>query len=338
MLPPFSADTKKVIVAPLNWGLGHATRSVPIIRLLVSEGKEVIIASDGEALQLLQEEFPKLAYESLPAYNVSYKGDSLLSIVLSNIPNIVAAIVRERSAAKKLYNKYQPDLIISDSRFGFRIRQVKSIIISHQLNLLSKSKVFHFLLNLVNGFFLNSFDEVWVPDDVAHTWSGELSKSDKIKKSIFIGPLSRLSKDVEIGDREQRFDVCIILSGPEPARSRFEEELIEFLISKTSNSSQAFPNLKGARERKICLVRGTTKKTKLNLPHNWTVIERAGSKEINKLLLTSNNIISRSGYTSIMDYAAMGIGAHLIPTPGQSEQEYLAEWLDGKCGMKKLKI
>jgi len=337
VLLPLPADARKIIVAPLNWGLGHATRSIPIIRQLLSDGKEVVIASDGEALELLQEEFPELITEKLPSYEVTYKGNSLVSIVLSNVPNIISAILREKKAVKKLVKKYKADLIISDSRFGFRSSKIKSIIISHQLNLMSKNKILKYFLNLANGYFLNSFEECWVPDDESHTWSGNLSKSKRIKNQVFLGPLSRLNREYET-QPGQSYELCIILSGPEPARTKLETELIDSLLygnlykqlKPTSTADQATP--------RIFLIRGTTRHGKLQLPANWTVMARANSDRINSLLLGSELIISRSGYTSIMDYAELGVGAWLIPTPGQSEQEYLAKWLTGKSGMQKLEL
>ena len=311
-------SSKKIIVAPLFWGLGHATRCIPIIEQLINLGKEIIIASDGEALELLTSEFPHLPAESLPAYNVKYKGETLTSIILGNGSNVLSAMLRERRATKRLYKKYKPDLIISDSRFGFRHPSVKNIIITHQLYVNCKNPALRYFLNVMNTRLLNSFDACWIPDTSDHSLSGELSINSRVKNQSYIGPQSRLKK-YPISNEMKTYDVAIILSGPEPARTKMESSLITHF---------------GNSEKSFCLVRGTNKLNQLQLPKNWHVIPRANSSQINDILLGSKEIISRSGYTSIMDYAHLGIGAYLLPTPGQSEQEYLAESLNGKMGFK----
>jgi len=317
MLNHLSPDIKRVIVAPLNWGLGHATRSIPIINELLNLGKEVIIASDGEAVELLQEEFPQLLTEVLPGYNVQYKSKHLIYIICSNLTNVSKAILKEKKVAQQLANKYKPDLIISDSRFGFRHDTIPSIILTHQLHLLSTNPLLKKGLNTVNASLLNRFDEVWIPDTPDHKWSGLLSQSKKIINQRFIGPLSRLTE----GNRNHRYDIGIILSGPEPARTQLESKLIS--LYKDS-------------DQKVCLIRGTEEAESLEDIINWTIIDLANTEMVNEILLSSVRIISRSGYTSIMDYAALGIGADLIPTPGQPEQEYLATYLEGRHGFRKL--
>lgn len=315
-LIPDSAS--KIIVAPLYWGLGHATRSIPIIEYLISEGKEVILASDGEALELLSQAFPDLPSESLPPYNVRYNGETLTSIIIGNSWNVLSAMIRERRAANRLYKKYKPDLIISDSRFGFKHPRTENVIVSHQLNVTSKNKALKYILNAMNTRLLNSYDACWIPDTPDHRLSGELSINPRITNQKFIGPLSRLKKH-PISNDLKYYDVSIILSGPEPARTKMENDLITHFHDTDIT---------------ICLVRGTTKKDNLHLPSNWTIIPRANSKQINDILLSSKKIISRSGYTSIMDYAHLGVASFLLPTPGQSEQEYLAKKLNGKMGFK----
>lgn len=312
LVPP---TAKRIIVAPLNWGLGHATRSVPIIRKLLSQDKEVILASDGEALELLRAEFPQLATVSLPSYKVRYDNTSLLMIVLRNSLNISTAIHREKAKCKQLLKELKPDMIISDSRFGFRNRSVRSVIITHQLNPQSSNPIMRWFLEKGNRYFLNKFDECWVPDDVEHKLSGILSQNLKIKKVRYLGPLSRLDKTFRV--ESEVYDLAIVLSGPEPARSKLEAKLIDIL---------------GDAPSKICLVRGTKAAPSITLPDSWTTYHLADSQQINEILLQSKAIVSRSGYTSIMDYAHLDIGAYLIPTPGQTEQEYLAEHLGGREG------
>ncbi len=305
-LPSF--NQKKILYTVLNWGLGHATRSIPIINQLVASGNTITIASDGIALDLLQKEYPQLTFVKLPGYNVRY-GNSLPSIVLGNIPNVLRAIILEHIAINKILKRKDYDILISDSRFGCFNKNIPSYIISHQLNIPSSNKLLKRLINIPNHFFLNSYSEVWIPDYDDHRLSGKLSISSQVRKQRFIGPISRLQK----ADRASIYDLAIILSGPEPSRSIFEEKLISIL--KTT-------------DYKIVLVRGTERPLDQALPANWQVHNLSNSVLINKLLTDSRLIISRSGYTSILDYYKLGVKAILVPTPGQSEQEYLGDFLN----------
>ena len=150
--------------------------------------------------------------------------------------------------------------------------------------------------------------------------SGILSQSTQIKRQLFIGPLSRF-KPIKV---PTRFHLGIFLSGPEPARTKLEAQLLQALETETYS---------------ICLVRGTKQQSnKQPYPLNWTVYDRVNSQLMNELLLSCRHRLSRSGYTSIMDYASLGVGALLIPTPGQTEQEYLADYLNGKSGFEKSSI
>ena len=311
-LPP---GINKIIVAPLNWGLGHASRSIVIIKQLIAQGKEVILASDGEALQFLQEEFPELKAIELPSYNVRYTTDSLIGLILNNGYQFISAVVKEHRRAKVLVSQLKPDAIISDSRFGFRSSKVHSIIISHQLNLLAKTRLLKLCMNLVNEFFLNRFNQVWVPDSEERKLSGKLSQNKAIRNVKFIGPLS----SALISDEAIQYDIALILSGPEPARTNLENKF----IAKLSGSG-----------KRVAFVRGTDLKKKIKAEQNWDIYNRISRKSVSKIIGCSKQIISRAGYSSIMDYYQLGKHALLIPTPGQPEQEYLAEFHSGKAGFR----
>jgi len=301
-----TSDISHVLVAPLNWGLGHATRCMPIIDILLSEGKVVTIASDGEALTFLQEEYPQLTCVELPSYRIRYNSQNTLSIIRSNCLNIFSAIRSEYKAAKQIADSIKPDLIISDSRFGCKHSYIPSYIISHQLSLHFTSSLIRFTANKINTHLLNSFDKCLVPDNESNL-SGKLSHNAAIKNQIKIGPLSRMKKY----EQKIKYDIAVILSGPEPARTKLETSL--FLQLQSS-------------KLKVIAVRGTS--TRYEGPeYAFEIINRANSTLINDILMSSKLVISRSGYSSIMDYAATDSQAILIPTPGQPEQEYLAHHL-----------
>jgi len=297
-------NVEHVLVAPLNWGLGHASRCIPIIKELISRNYKVTLASDGEALDLLRLEFPNLHAISLPPYNVRYKKGNFFSIVLDNVSNVFSAIRKERKVLKEILKTEDIDFIISDSRFGFYTSQKPCVIISHQLNLMTAHSVLSFFLNKGNSFYLNQFDTCWVPDYEDRRLSGKLSDPKFIKNVKYIGPLSNLEKY----KTEKKYDIGIVLSGPEPARTEWEQTLIEEY--KDTN-------------KRIALIRGTKKGYPIKGVDHWKVYALANRKLVNQILLESKLVISRSGYTSIMDYDKLGIQAKVTATPGQSEQEYL---------------
>jgi len=310
----YSLNRKHYLFAVLNWGLGHASRSIPIIKDLLAQGQKVTLASDGVALELLKMEFPDLEIIEIPAYRINY-GRSLPAIVFKNSINVFLAIIREHLALKQILKNRHFDCVISDSRFGFYSKNVPSYIISHQLSIPINNSLLNYFVNRINSFFINRFDQCWIPDEEDRRLSGIMSLNARVKNKKYIGIQSRLTKK----NSNAIYDLHIILSGPEPSRSILEKKLLLLLKDSKLN---------------IALVRGTNKDSTLVFPVHWKVCSLANSSQLEDLLSSSKKVLSRSGYSSIMDYYILGIPAQLIPTPGQSEQEYLAEYLDGKYGFR----
>ncbi len=299
---------KKVIVAPLNWGLGHATRCIPLINYLHEQGFTPVLASDGAALDLLAKEFPSLETLVLPSYSIRY-GKRLKTSLFRQIPRILRASKKERAIIDR-YISENSDVIglISDNRFGVRSNRVTSVYLSHQLKVLSGPTTL--LTSWVHRRYVRKFDECWVPDTPESRFSGTLSQYRSIGIPLkYLGILSRFNPE----ELPIKNDLLIILSGPEPNRSQLEASLFDLL--------QRF-------EGKVCIVRGTTKplgwkKVQANIEVHDLMISKDLEREINQ----SELIISRSGYSSVMDMAALGKRAFFIPTKGQYEQEYLASYL-----------
>jgi len=305
-------QSKNILIAPLNWGLGHATRCIPIIKDLQQQGHRIIIASDGGALKLLQDEFPELEFEKLPAYRITYAKHSWLNRwhLLKQVPHIIWTMKKEQRLTDKLIKKHQLDLIISDNRFGVFSKEVKSIYITHQLKVLSGWTTK--LTTWIHAKIYNKYNEIWVPDVAGKpNLSGKLSHFSKSinNKIKYIGILSRMkSKNLP-----KKYDVLAILSGPEPQRSQLENILLEKF--KTLNF-------------KIALVRGVVDNKKyVENQHDITTFNYVTGKELELLINQSEAVICRSGYTSIMDMAVMRKKVLMIPTPGQDEQQYLARHL-----------
>jgi len=301
--------SKTILVAPLNWGLGHATRCIPIINALLKDDYTVIIASDGAALQLLRKEFSTLESIELPSYNIEYpKNGSLLKWkLLLKFPQIKKAISSEKKIIKNLVSEGRIQGIISDNRFGIRDSNIPSVYITHQLKVLSGSSTF--LSSKTHQKFIQKFDECWVPDvEELPNLSGKLGHlKDTTLNLKYIGVLSRMKK-IKL---PIKYSYLLLLSGPEPQRSLLEELLLE-----------EFKNYK----HPILLVRGVVEtKHKISQKRNITVCNFMESTELEKAINESEIVIARSGYTTLMDLSILEKKVFFIPTPGQFEQEYLAK-------------
>ncbi len=302
---------KKILVAPLNWGLGHATRCIPIIKELEQQGYEPVIASDGSSLNLLQNEFPHLKHHKLPAYDISYskKGFLLKLKLLSQLPKIYSAISKERKATSAIIKKENIEGIISDNRPGVFSKDIPSVYITHQLNVLSDS------LTPISSFLhqsqIKKFSACWVPDcNNGNNLSGKLGHSSKkLKHLSYIGLLSRLTEK----ETENKYDVAVVLSGPEPQRTLLEKKLKKEF--KNYTKPVLFVNGVVEAEQK------TWQKGSITFYNYMT------TPQLEEALNQSNKVISRSGYSTIMDLACLKKKAFFIPTPGQDEQEYLAKRL-----------
>jgi len=308
-------NTKRVLLAPLDWGLGHATRCIPIIRLLLQNKYEVFIATDGAQKILLQQEFPTLQFLKLEGYNVRYaKTRWLLPLkILLQIPKIVRAIKREHHWLAEMIQKHRIDLVISDNRFGLHAASAKCIFITHQLTILLPFRFLERWVQKINYAFINQFTCCWVPDVVGEFNLAGLLSHPPILPMVpmhYLGLLSRFRKE-EVA--EIKHDYCILLSGPEPQRTVLEEIILKDIH-----------RLKGT----VLLVRGKPGDSEfLELPLNIEVKNHLSGNDLQVALAESATIISRSGYTTVMEILSLQKKSILIPTPGQTEQEYLASRL-----------
>lgn len=317
----------KVIIAPLNWGLGHATRCIPVINSFLSKNWDVVIATDGEALDLLQKEFPALASYELPGYQIRYPYKLVFANMMHNLRVFSNGIRNEKRALESIIEKEKPDLLISDNRYGIFTDSCKSIFLGHQIRLKAGNPIFSYFGTKINRKLIRKFDELWIPDYENEYFSlaGSLSYEINGMPTQFIGPLSRFEKS----NAEIKYELCAIISGPEPQRSIFQELLINQLSHLNEETVIVLGDLK---ENKEVMLNETTR-----------VISHLTSRELNALVNSSDVIIARSGYSTIMDLKKIDKKAILIPTPGQTEQIYLAKHLSRQDGFvfqrqKKLDI
>ena len=300
---------KRVLVAPLNWGLGHATRCIPIINGLISNNFEPIIASDGASLLLLQKEFPNLQCLELPSYDIRYpeNGQSLKWKLVKDAPKILEVIIAEKKETARIVKDYHIQGIISDNRFGVLSEKIPSVFITHQLKVLSGSTTW--LSSKMHQRFIKKFDECWIPDvEIKPNLSGKLGHLKHTDLNIkYIGALSRLKK-IEC---DLSYDLMVLLSGPEPQRTHLEKLLLKEL---------------DAFKGEVLFVKGLVEDVPTTMRKNHITIHNyMTSNALNKAINSSKIILCRSGYTSVMDLSTIGKSAFFIPTPGQFEQEYLAQ-------------
>ena len=310
-------NIKTVLVAPLGWGLGHAARCIPIIKELLANNTRVILAGSGPVAALLSTEFPDLELLTLSSFPVKYPSDKkgFLLKMIWQVPAAIKSIKKETAWLKQAVKKYSIDAVISDNRMGLYSKEIPCIYITHQLLIKTgKAKWMERWAQKIHYRFINRFKECWVPDFEQKELSlaGELSHPENLPNVPvkYIGALSRLIKKENAA---KKYDTIIILSGPEPQRSIFENILVDQL--KNYNETTLF-------------IRGLPAETDVLLPINNTkFVNHLTADELSNAIASSEIVISRTGYTTVMDLIKLNKKAILVPTPGQPEQEYLAGYL-----------
>ncbi len=316
----------RILVAPLDWGLGHATRCVPIITALLERGAVPVIAADGGPLALLRQEFPTLEHVRLPGLTIRYaKGGSQLWRMALQFPAMVRQVQAEQRAFERLRRSLRVDAVISDQRFGVRAHDLPSILVTHQV--FPFTPIAQNALRKLNLRHIARFDRCWVIDlPEAPGLAGDLSHGDLPKNARYIGALSRMRRDTATaGSATSRVEdtgplkVVAVISGPEPQRTLLERELLAQLQRIDGNH---------------LLVRGVPQlahETGEEHIGNVRVLPHASASLLAQLLQGAKLVVSRSGYTTLMDLASLGLSGLVVPTPGQEEQEYLGR-LHGATG------
>jgi uncharacterized protein (TIGR00661 family) len=305
-----------VLVAPLDWGLGHSTRCIPIITALLAQGFEVLIAAENESAALLKKEFPTVKILPLKGYRISYAINKKYFFwkMLWQLPKILKAIVHENKWLQKTIETHKIDIVIADNRFGMSSKNATCIFITHQLCIKTGNAFIEKIAQKINYFFINKFNKCWVIDkEGENNLAGDLSHPFTLPKTpiTYIGILSRFKKAFV----DTQNDLLLLLSGPEPQRTIFENKLLLQI--------KDIP-------LKITLVRGLPNSTnKIEMP-NLITYNHLPAAELNNVILASNFVVSRSGYTTLMDLATLQKPSIFIPTPGQTEQVYLAKLLAQK--------
>lgn len=306
--------TLKILVSPLDWGLGHATRMISLLRFMKKQNHELIIGVNELTIDFLKTQFPEAEFHNIPSYNILYSSEGSSFSMLGLFPKILKAKKAEYKWVKQFVKNNQVDLIISDSRFGFRNQNIPCVIISHQLSLPYPNHylLFGWFAQKVNENWLRKFDQIWVPDFKDHFLSGRLSMNSKMG-AYFLNPQSRLQPTEYSNPLGTEYILCI-LSGPEPQRTKLEELIIAQV-----------PTV----DKRVVIVGGKPNKKmgKIEL-ENIIYFNHLRDDEMATYIQNASLVISRSGYSSLMDYYRLSCKRlFLIPTPGQEEQIYLAKQL-----------
>lgn len=311
-----------VLACPLDWGLGHASRMVPVIRQMIHAGYHVILAGNGNSLALLQAEFPTLDYVPLPSMIVRYsRGSIQVFKILTQIPRMLSTIRKEHRHLRRLTALHSIDILISDNRYGLYNQNIHTILITHQISPILPAwiRILEYPLYVFIRMLVSKFDECWIPDYASdnHNLTGDLSHRFHVPVNAkFIGLLSRFAgkSDDSLPQPNNNYDLVVILSGPEPQKSMLCDLIIGQLQRITLKTlvvcgfSQP-PELSSSQQKYI------------------TCVSHMPTDQLFKVLLHADAIICRPGYSGIMDLVALKKPAILIPTPGQPEQEYLAKYI-----------
>lgn len=306
------ARKKRILVAPLNWGLGHASRCIPIIRKLREHSAEVVLGADGRPYDFLKNEFPDIELHRLHDIDIRYAdGSSMLKSMLRQTPHIVSSFFRERMTLNRMIGQWNIDGIISDNRFGLYTPSLPCIYLTHQIGIMAPPAFSWLdpLLGSAHASIIGRFTECWIPDNGGNeNLSGDLSHGLPLPPHThFIGPLSRFSTRAK---PEGTYDLAVVLSGPEPQRTIFENIVRAQLRTTTL---------------RVIIVQGIPERQDTShLSETVEIVSSLNAARLNGVLLGSHIIVSRSGYSSVMDIAALGKKAIFVPTPGQTEQEYIA--------------
>ena len=304
---------KKVLICPLDWGLGHATRVIPIVEHYLEKGDQVILGGNGSSIQFLQKRFPNLTCEFVPGYGVVYSKRIGFAVkMLLSLPTIYSGIKKEEKQVAWLHEQYGFDLIISDNRFGVHASGVQSLFMTHQLNI--KFPYFESIIFKVQRQLIEQFDACLVPDfSSKEKLAGSLSEL-KVGQELnvplyYLGALSRFYR-TEFKKRTIKYPFVAVISGPEPHKSA----LTNLLISSFSS---------GADKLAIITYDFDVKRI---IPDHIKLFQDCNDEQFLTIISESETMISRSGYSTLMDMIFLNKKVFFIPTPGQTEQLYLAKY------------
>lgn len=314
----------KILISPLDWGLGHATRCIPLIEEFSKLGAQISIAGTSRTNEVISKEFPHLSFYNIVGYNIKYSNNKwmLPIVILYQVPKILYAIYKEHRWLDIFLTNNEFDIILSDNRYGFYHHKENCIFLTHQVQIqIPQSKILQKIVNKINHKFISKFNTCWVPDYLNNAMAGNLSTNLGLSNVTYIGNLSRFKVNTNQSPSlfHKRYQSVILLSGPEPQRTMLESKLQQFFLHHTNYTD--------------CLIVQGKPENGTNITCINKQIDKVGylpAKQLEEVLFKAQFVICRSGYSTIMDLIKLNKNAVLIPTPGQTEQVYLAKYLSAK--------
>lgn len=313
-----AARAKRVLVAPLDWGMGHATRCVPVIRALRAAGAEVLLATTGRARAFLRQAFPELPMLGLPSYDVTYpRGEWLTTHVVLQAPRVLWRMREEHAVIARLVREHAIDVVIADNRPGCFSDRAYSVYITHQLRICPPVGA-----GIVTGghrWCMRRYDETWVPDFAEEpSLSGMLGHDPDfaLDRLHYVGPLSRFSGDDGAASDADPFRLLVLLSGPEPQRTIFEEAVLE--------------RLRASPIEAVVVCGCPDQPADVEPRPGLRLVHHLPDAALHRELCRASAVLARPGYSTLCDTSAFGKHLFLVPTPGQPEQQYLARRLEAQ--------
>ena len=305
-MKPEEIKNQRVLFSALNWGMGHVSRSIAILHQLRDQGNTIFIACSDSQQKVFEAYFDDLLFIQHDDYPFKFKGNGNFSLdLLFSFSQLRKRLLKEKGEVKKLVNEYRIDVCISDHRYGFYAKNCNSIFLTHQVQI-ALPKVFNWL-NVIHHRLMRNFNYIWVIDDNKSKTAGKLSVNKKFKNLYYIGTQSRFS--LYPSTIKENYSV-VIVSGPSPYKEQFLQE--QLLAAKQ-------------RVEKTIIITPQVNFNFNNLPNNIKIELSLNWRESDQIILKAKKIISRSGYSAIMDSIELQCESELCPTKGQYEQEYLAK-------------
>jgi hypothetical protein len=308
---------ENILICPLEWGLGHAARMIPVASRLMKTDK-VFVGAGPLHLALFRSELKGPEYIDFPGFRPGYsKHLPQYLAMLFKTPLLLYHIISEHIRLRKIIRDHSISIVISDNRFGLWNKSIKTVYFTHILRIPLPRAIrpLEHIGVLLHRLIISRYTYCFIPDlPGALNLSGRLSHGLKLTSNArYTGILSRFSikqnPAMAFGFRHY----TVILSGPEPQRGILRSKLIDALKEKDL--------------RTVILEGRPDQDDRPRENGKFIHYSHVEAADFAELLKTSEGIISRSGYTTIMDLVTLGRSALLIPTPGQTEQEYLAEYM-----------
>ena len=308
-MEPKELHNQIILYSCNDWGLGHVSRSIGVIRQLIVQNNKLFFAGTSTQRSIIKSYFPEVICIELNGYNLKFKGSGHWNLeILRNIFQLIRSIKTEKKTLNKICKELKIQSIISDHRYGFYHKSIPSYFITHQLTLPVKGikKLGHYW----HLYQLKKFTSIWVLDNSRNTYAGALSKTTSNQLKIkTIGIQSRFSSINNSNKGAEPF-ILAVISGPFPYSFQLLEEIIAY--SRTTRNTIK------------CILPTELNKPTIT-PKNITFYSSNNWKELDEMYYNCVGIISRSGYSTLMDIEILQKKACLIPTPGQPEQMYLSK-------------